>query len=478
MPRPLLARPDLTDKLRNGTRVEIAKKKLYVVSLGCPKNLVDTEVMLGQLEQAGYETIDEPAAADVLLINTCGFIRPAVEEAIDEILALGRYKQEHPPKTLVVAGCLVQRYGAELRRELPEVDLFLGTDGFVNLAERLSRLAAGDSCFAIAAAPPRALMDSALPRKVSTPAHRAYLKITEGCDNRCSYCLIPSIRGPLRSRPIPDLVKESSRLAAAGVKELTLIAQDLTAYGRDLGPPTNLPALLTALLADSAIPWLRLLYLHPAHLSRELLTLMAANPRILPYLDIPLQHVSDRILKLMNRPYTRVHLEQLMTTIRQILPTAAIRTTFMVGFPGETAAEVAELEQFLKTHRLDHVGIFAYANEEGCAAAALPAHCADEVKEERRQAIMALQARLSLAKMQTYVGKVEQVLVEGISRETELLLEGRTRFQAPDIDGVVYITAGTARPGDLVAVNITEAHHYDLVGEIVEPAALVPASAG
>ncbi len=448
--------------------MNIVKKKLYVVSLGCSKNLVDSEIMLGLLEQNGYEVTAGPEDADLLLINTCGFIRSAVEEAIEEILALGRYKKDDPAKTLVVTGCLVQRYGAELRKELPEVDLFVGTDGFQDIVSLLNNRRKNISS-SLTPPAPQFLMDSSLPRKISTPSHRAYLKITEGCNNRCSYCLIPSLRGCLRSRPIPDLLNEAGQLAAAGVKELTLVAQDLTAYGQDLGGTTSLPRLLAALLTGCDIPWLRLLYLHPARISRELLELMAANPRITPYLDIPLQHVNDRILKRMNRPYNGAYLEGLIDEIRRIMPRAAIRTTLMVGFPGETEADVAEIVDFLSMYRLDHVGIFAYANEEGCAAAALPDHCATEVKEERRQRIMAVQAGISLEKMQAYVGKIKKVLLEGISGETDLLLEGRTRYQAPDIDGCVYITAGTAGPGEIVDVRITDAHHYDLVGEIVTP---------
>jgi ribosomal protein S12 methylthiotransferase len=442
-------------------------KKVYMVSLGCSKNLVDSEVMLGLLEKDGYEVTQGPEDANLLLVNTCGFIGSAVKEAIDEILELTRYKKDDPAKKLVVTGCLVQRYGTELEKELPEVDLFIGTNGFHTIVDQLyGKKVPVPLAHSLEQTP--FLMDSSIPRKVSTPPHRAYMKITEGCINRCSYCLIPDIRGKLRSRTISDLITEARRLDAEGVKELTLVAQDLLAYGLDLKKRTNLIVLLKQLLAETNIPWIRLLYLHPARVNKELLLLMAANTRIIPYLDIPFQHVSDHILRLMNRPYTQVKLIQLMETIRHILPLAALRTTMMVGFPGETEDDIAEMTDFLQKHHFDHLGVFAYANEEGCKAASLPDQIAEETKEERLRKIMELQADISFAALQKHVGAVEQVLVEGLSRESDLLLEGRTRYQAPDIDGCVYITRGTVEPGALVDVTITEAHTYDLVGELKE----------
>ncbi len=437
-----------------------------MVSLGCSKNLVDSEVMLGLLEKDGYVVTQGPEDANLLLVNTCGFIGSAVKEAIDEILELSRYKKDDPAKKLVVTGCLVQRYGTELEKELPEVDLFIGTNGFHTIVDQLyGKKTPIPLAHSLEQTP--FLMDSSIPRKVSTPPHRAYMKITEGCINRCSYCLIPDIRGKLRSRTISDLTTEARRLDAEGVKELTLVAQDLLAYGLDLEKRTNLIVLLKQLLAETNIPWIRLLYLHPARVNKELLLLMAANTRLIPYLDIPFQHVSDHILRLMNRPYTQVKLIQLMETIRHILPLAALRTTMMVGFPGETEDDIAEMTDFLQKHHFDHLGVFAYANEEGCKAASLPDQIAEEIKEERLRKIMELQAGISFGALQKHVGAVEQVLVEGLSRESDLLLEGRTRYQAPDIDGCVYITRGTVEPGALVDVTITEAHTYDLVGELV-----------
>lgn len=446
-------------------------RTVFTVSLGCPKNLVDTELMLGLLVEAGYAPCDEAEEADLLLVNTCGFIQSAVEEGIEEILSLAAIKEHYPDKKLVVVGCMVQRYGADLASELPEVDLFIGTEGTQDIVSRLKGLALAEKPL-VHLAPPTFLLDSSLPRRLSSPAHRAYMKVTEGCSNRCAYCLIPSLRGDLRSRKLGDLVNEVGILAENGVRELTFVAQDLTAYGLDLGPGApRLVELLDALLQASNIPWFRLLYLYPTRVTTELLEFIAANPRIVPYLDIPLQHVSDRVLKGMNRPYGRKQIEVLLAKIRSILPQAAIRTTFMVGFPGENEADVQELADFMQEQKLAHVGIFGYSNEEGCAAYSLSGQCSEEEKSERRQRLMELQGRISLAANQAMVGRVEKVLVEGWSRETDLLLEGRTRFQAPEIDGCVYINAGVASPGDIVDVRITEAHPYDLVGEILDATA-------
>lgn len=447
---------------------------VHLTSLGCPKNLVDSEVMLGLLMEQGFIPVSEPGEAAVLLVNTCGFIQSAVEEGIDTILGLIELKKS-PAVRVVVTGCMVKRYGADLVRELPEVDLFLGTEEVATIADRLRALAAG-SCAALPEGDPRFheqgeippfLMNADLPRRLATPLHRAYLKVTEGCDNRCSYCLIPSIRGSLRSRELPDLLREARGLAAAGVKELTLVAQDLTAYGLDLRGGPRLPDLLHGLLDNTDIPWIRLLYLYPSRVKTDLIALVAAQPRILPYFDLPFQHVSDGVLKAMNRPYGEKMVRELVGEIRRLLPEAAIRSTFMVGFPGEREEDLERLATFMADCRLDHVGIFTYFNEEGCAASQLPEQCADEVKEQRRDRLMALQAEISLAANLARVGRVEEVLVEGVSGESELLLEGRTRYQAPEVDGCVYIADGRCQAGELVQVRITEAHPYDLVGEIV-----------
>ena len=442
------------------------EKTMHLVSLGCAKNLVDSEVMLAVLENAGYTVVEDPGRAELLLVNTCGFIQPAVEEAVDTILQLAEYKEQNKNAILVVCGCLVQRYGEELLEELPEVDLFVGINEIADIADLINqKMVAGKP--ALHLQPPGFLMKSSTPRRLSTPFFQAYLKVTEGCDNRCTYCLIPSIRGDLRSRTIEDLVCEAQRLEQGGVRELCLIAQDLTAYGNDLPGDVSLPMLLEQLLRATDIPWFRLLYLYPTTTGDDLLALMAREARILPYLDIPFQHVSDHILRAMNRRYTLEDLDRLIINIRRYLPECALRSTLLVGFPGETEKDVSLLIDFLERWNLDHVGVFQYQDEPGCAAYLLANKVAPEEKKERYDRVMKIQAGISADNIKRLVGRVEPVLVEGVSSETELLLEGRTRFQAPDIDGCVYIADGRANPGDIVPVRITQAHTYDLVGEII-----------
>ncbi len=440
-------------------------KNVFLVSLGCPKNLVDSEVMLAELSTAGYLVCETPDEADLLLVNTCGFIQPAVEEAIDHILMLSEVKQASTGMKLVVTGCLVQRYGKQLQQELPEVDLFIGVDDFSHIIDLINRT--NDEPGKLVMSSSHFIMNSKTPRQISTPRHRAYLKISEGCSNKCTYCLIPSIRGPLRSRSIADLGTEAKQLEQVGVKELTLVGQDVTAYGLDLGAKNaNLCALLRHILENTGIDWLRLLYLYPNRITDELLSLMAGEERLLSYLDIPLQHISSTVLKRMNRPFNKGQVIDLIGRIRTILPDAAIRTTFIVGFPGETDEDVEEIAHFLKTYRLNNVGIFTYSNEEGCAAEHFAEQLPEEIKQERRDYLMEIQSHISLAKNQECVGKIMPVLIEGISRESELLLEGRTTFQAPEIDGCVYITDGQCQAGEITMVTINEAHSYDLVGEV------------
>ncbi len=441
-------------------------KTLYLVSLGCPKNLVDSEVMLSALEKDGYTPVEQPEAATLLLVNTCGFIQPAVEEAIDVILELAACKEQNPTVRLVVTGCMVQRYGHSLLDELPEVDLFVGLDDF----PRITQLLATETVLPNLSVNPGAatyLMDSSVTRRIATPFFRSYLKITEGCDNYCAYCMIPSIRGRLRSRTITDLLVETQALERSGVRELSLIAQDLTAYGTDrTGDTEDLVTLLATLLDETALPWFRLLYLYPTTVSDALLQLMAAQNRLLPYLDIPFQHVSGRILTRMNRHYDCSMLDDLIDRIRRYLPECALRTTLMVGFPGETEQDVDLMAEALEAWQLAHVGVFQYQDEENSIAATFSGKVANEVKAARYQRIMEIQAAISAQLQQRYVGRVEPVLIEGVSDESDLLLAGRTRFQAPDIDGCVYITAGEVHPGAIVPVRITEAHTYDLVGEV------------
>ncbi len=442
------------------------KRTFNLISLGCPKNLVDSEVVYGQLEAGGWQGVDEPEEAAVLMVNTCGFIQPAVEESIEAILQLAELKGDDPAKKLVVIGCLVQRYREKLETELQEVDLFIGTEGVPQVAALLDGLVSGVRSPALVI-PPSFLMNASLPRRRSTPFFRAWLKITEGCDNHCSYCMIPSIRGRLRSRSEDDLVQEARYLQQGGVRELSLVAQDLTAYGLDLYRERRLESLLRRLLQETSIDWLRLMYLYPSTVSQELLDLMADNPRIVPYLDIPVQHVSSPVLKAMNRRYDHGDVIRLVADIRQTIPDAALRTTLLLGFPGETEADVRQVESFLLEAQLDHVGVFGYANEEGSAAEKLSPKIAEAEISERLQRVIALQSEISRRRLGRFVNTIEPVLVEGLSDETDLLLQGRTRYQAPDIDGCVLINEGETRSGEIVAVEITEAQIYDLVGRIV-----------
>ena len=443
------------------------EKTFNLVSLGCPKNLVDSEVVYGLLEKDGWRGLADPAEAAFIIVNTCGFIQSAVEESVDEILELAELKKDDPNKKLVVLGCLVQRYRIDLERELTEVDLFVGTEGVPKIPELLRELAAGSGAEKTVI-PESFLMDSSYPRRLSTPFFRAWLKITEGCDNRCSYCMIPSIRGRLRSRPVEDLLAEAKILDQNGVKELTFVAQDLTAYGSDLDGSKQLVSLLDNLLSHTTIPWFRLMYLYPSGITEELIDLAAASSRIMPYMDIPLQHVSDRVLKGMNRRYRQKDIIELLRKLRARIPGIALRTTLLLGFPGETEDDVRELADFLLAERINHVGIFSYANEQGCPAEHYPLQIDESEKQERVEFIASIQSQVSAGMLQEKVGKIVPVLVEGVSRETDLLLEGRTPHQAPDVDGCVLINEGNARPGDILDVEITEAQVYDLVGRIIE----------
>ena len=441
--------------------------KFNLISLGCAKNLVDSEVMLGAMADSGWEFVESPEEADLLLLNTCGFIQSAVEEAIDEILELAKIKRLTPGKKLVVTGCLVQRYKEMLVKNLPEVDLFVGTEGAGNIGKLVTDLYSEGKTGSRVILPERFLMDSALPRVITTPKASAWLKITEGCNNRCAYCMIPSIRGNLRSRRIEDLISESVNLQEQGIKELSLIAQDSTAYGDDLGREADLELLVKGLLDRTSIEWIRLFYLYPSGITDQLLELMADNPRIVPYLDIPFQHVNDRILAAMNRRYNSETLYRLLERVRHSIPDIAIRTTFLVGFPGESEKEFMEIESFLKRTQIDHVGVFGYANEEGCPSELFSGQLSEDEKKRRCDHLLALQSGLSKEIQKKYIGRVEPVLVEGVSRETDLLLEGRTRYQAPEVDGCVYINDGIASPGDIVEVKICETQIYDLVGRVV-----------
>ncbi len=464
-------------------------KRVHLISLGCPKNRVDSEVMVGKLQADDYELVDDPESADVIVVNTCSFIQPATEESIQTVLEMAQLKEQGHVEKLVVTGCMVQRYGRALEGELPEVDYFLGTGEYHRITDVLkARQADAVKSYVDV---PLYIHDEMAPRVNSWSQASAYLKISEGCNHRCAFCIIPTLRGNLRSRTVPSLVAEARRLAEQGVVELNLISQDSTAYGRDIGNG-GLGELLQALSDIEAIRWVRLHYAYPHGLPDGLLDQLANNEKVVPYLDIPLQHASGPMLKAMRRGVTRAGQERILDRVREHVPDLAVRTTFIVGFPGETDADFDELCDFVKCQEFDHVGVFTYFQEDGTPAAELPNQVPDAVKMERQAELMALQAGISKKRLSKRVGSVVDVLVEGPSEESDLLLRGRTAWQAPDVDGQVYIVSPppTPRPpkpggrpttsrdtlpsfsevaiGQIRPLRITKAGEYDLVGELLK----------
>ena len=441
-------------------------KTVGVVSLGCPKNLVDSEVMLGHLTKSGYEITETPEKAETLIVNTCGFIDKAKQESIDTILEMARYKRDGCLQRLVVTGCLAQRYSQEIMEELPEVDAVIGLDqlhtidAVVAQKERVETSLKADGSVAY-------LYDHLVPKIQSTPAHYAYVKISEGCDYPCTFCIIPKIRGTYRSRTSDSILAEVESLAQSGVKEICLIAQDTTRYGGEQGQRNGLASLLRRLANVSGIEWIRFLYAYPTTLDNEVLEAIASEPSLCRYVDIPLQHASDKVLKAMKRPGTAESNMNLIRKIRECVPDVSIRSSFIVGFPGETDADFASLMNFCKEAELDHLGVFTYSNEEDTEAFVPFETVSEEEKEFRKRVLMEAQSVISLRKNQRRIGSSVRVLVEGFSEETELLLQGRTEHQAPGIDGVVLINGGVAEIGDFVEVKLTEAHPYDLVGHVV-----------
>lgn len=423
--------------------------RIHTISLGCPKNQVDTEWMLGGFGPA-FANAAEPADADVVLINTCGFIEPAVSESLQVILDTASALVGLKPKpVLVVTGCLVSRYGQDLQQELPEVDLFLEIARQGELRGRLQELLGRT-------------VDAAPGRLLTTAPSYAYLKIAEGCDNRCRFCTIPSIRGPLRSRPQTEILDDARRCLDQGRKELVLVAQDVTAYGRDHGEKA-LPKLLTALAAFPGLEWLRLMYLYPAGLDRELLAFLAdLGKPLIPYFDIPLQHAHPDILASMGRPFKRDP-RAVLDQVREVFPRAALRTTCIVGYPGETEERFRALEDFVRDARFTHLGVFPYYPEDGSEAAILPDQVPDDVKEERRERIMSLQARISEEILGESAGQEMDVLVDRPHEEWPGLFEGRVWFQAPEADGITYVSGEGVVPGRMVRAVIEETKTYDLV---------------
>lgn len=462
---------------------EIAK--IGFVSLGCPKNLVDSEVMMGQLRQHGYELTTDRTEADVIVVNTCGFIDAAKQESIDTILEMAELKEQGNLKRLVVAGCLVERYRQDLLNQLPEVDAVLGTSELTKIVAAVdpAAVAAQDAAFVasnswMTRGLPTYLYDENTPRVLSTPKHFAYVKLAEGCDHTCAFCAIPQMRGQYRSRRAGSIINEAHQLAAQGVRELVLISQDSTQYGLDLGLQDGLADLLRGLAQVEGIAWIRVMYTYPNSLSDATLEVMATETKVCNYLDMPLQHASAQMLRRMRRGGNRQLLEKLLRRAQRFVPDIALRTTFIVGFPGETEEDFAELMQFVRDIEFDRVGVFTYSDEEGTHGYELAGKVATKVMRSRRAKLMREQQKISRRKNRALVGRQFSVMLEGISPESELLFQARLPSQAPEVDGHVLINdvpeGFAAKPGDLIRIEITEAHDYDLVARVVaqEPEAL------
>ena len=443
--------------------------RIGMVSLGCPKNLVDTEKMLARFLQKGYLLTPDPEEADVLVVNTCGFKADAEQESRQAIEEMAAIKDRYPNKRLVVTGCLSQRYGADLVRDIPGIDILVGSaqyDQLIPLIE--AHDSGGERYIQVAPFDPYTPLQEEYAQVLTTPAHTAYVKIAEGCNNPCTFCIIPQLRGRFRSRSIEAIEIEVIRLSQQGVVEINLVSQDSTLYGRDLSPRTSLAVLLQRLARIEGIAWIRVLYLYPTLITTELLQVMASEAKIVPYLDIPLQHSHSDVLARMKRVERAEHIQALLESIDQYLPHAILRTTFIVGFPGESKDEFRHLQKFIAKGWFDHVGIFTYSDERGTAAYDLPHKITRKTARERRNILMRLQQKISRKRLKTQIGQTLPVLVDGVSAQSQWLMEGRTMGQAPDVDGIVYINAGMPLPGTIVPVTITETHEYDLVGHVAK----------
>lgn len=441
--------------------------KAGFISLGCSKNLVDTEVMLGIIQQNGIELVNDPAEADILIVNTCAFIESAKTESITTVLNMAEYKEpgKGKCKSVIIAGCLGQRYGQELLDDLPEADGIIGTGSWNRIMEAINETLAGNRV--VITSENEIIYDASVPRIPTTPAYTAYVKIAEGCNNRCAFCAIPLIRGKFRSRTIEDIHQEVQQLVDNGVREIVLIAQDTTNYGHDLYGKPSLAALLKDLCQIKDIKWLRTLYSYPKFFTDELIDLLAQEEKLVKYVDIPLQHANNEILRAMHRPDTKEEISTLLAKLRQRIPGVVIRSTFIVGFPGETEAQYQELKAFLEEQRFDHVGIFTYSKEEDTAAAAMPNQVPEEIMEDRYHDLKATQSLISQELNQQLEGQVLEVLVEGHTDEG--MPYGRSYRQADDVDDNVYIEDDTtSKVGDMVKVRILQGFTEDLVGELAD----------
>lgn len=443
-------------------------KKLGYISLGCSKNLVDTEKMLGILTNAGFELTEDLSEAHVIIINTCTFIDPAKDESIQTLLEAAEYKKTGCCERLVAAGCLTQQYKRALSKEIPEIDIFIGTDSWQDILDAIveSYQQNGKKIFRFDTAPCE--HEELVPRQSLTPEYSAYVKIAEGCNNGCTFCYIPYVRGAMHSRPIVSVVREVKALTAVGVKEINLIAQDLSCYGRDLKDGTNLCKLLKELVKIDKIKWIRLFYLYPTYFTDELLDLITKENKICKYVDIPLQHISDNVLQRMRRQDTAESIRLLLHKLKQAQPKITVRTTLMVGFPGETDSDFEELCEFIKEIRFDDLGAFMYSPQDGTPAAHMPNQVPESVKEERYHKLMAIQAKISEENDRALIGTTTEVLIEEILKDKKGFVQakGRTIFQAPEVDGNIYVEGSKdILPGDFIKVRITDGYAYDLIGE-------------
>ena len=443
--------------------------KIFCVSLGCDKNLVDTEMMLGLLNKDGYTFTDDEHEADVVVVNTCCFIGDAKEESVNTILEMAELKKEGRCKALIVTGCMAQRYKQEILDEIPEVDGILGTSTYDEISNVLKKVLGGsrESCFHDL----NALPNVEVPRVVTTGGYYAFLKIAEGCDKRCTYCIIPDLRGSYRSVPMERLIEEAKQLASQGVKELILVAQETTLYGIDLYKKKSLPKLLHELCKVPGIQWIRIQYCYPEEITQELIETIREEEKVCNYLDIPIQHASDRILKRMGRRTNQKQLREMIASLRSQIPDIALRTTLISGFPGETEEDQEEVMQFVDEMEFERLGVFAYSQEEDTPAAEFPDQIPQELKEERRDEIMELQQEISYEKSQSMIGKVLEVMIEGKVADENAYV-GRTYMDAPGVDGLIFINTDLdLMSGDFVRAKVTGALEYDLIGEICdEPA--------
>ncbi len=441
-------------------------KTIHFLSLGCPKNRVDTEVMLGVSDEAGFRLVGAPEEAEVIVVNTCGFIGPAKEESIDAILEMGRYKEAGSCKRLVVSGCLSQRYPQELAHEMPEVDHFLGSSDMLKLRDVLAQDEEHKVARMLVGNPAEYTFRVTDPRRLSVASHSAYVKIAEGCNRTCSFCIIPDLRGKQRSRPIDDIVREVEMLVAQGALEINLVSQDTISYGRDLAERKSLADLVRAVADVKGLRWLRLFYLYPETLTEELVELIAHHPVVVPYVDMPLQHAADSMLKRMRRGHGGPRLRRVVDTLRTKVPNLTFRTAFIVGHPGETEEDFKELCDFVAWAEFDRVGVFRYSKEEGTRSGDMDTEVPSKVSAARHRKLMSLQRPISRKKLKAMIGREIEVLVEGESDESEFLLEGRHRGQAPEIDGKIYLANGTAKPGTIQTALVTAAADYDLVADL------------